>query len=111
MSNRLTEDRIIQQLVGWAEGQERPLVVLVMVEGGGASEQGSETTAGPAARHILESYYGVEGEEEPTDGESAPAAGPTTNPEDGPTPIAPQSTVPAAPAGTGYYGDPGYSGY
>lgn len=106
----------VNWFVGWAEGEERPLVVLVMVEGGGAFEQGSETTAGPAARHILESYYGVEGEEEePADGESAPAAGPTTNPEDGPTPVAPQPAVPAAPAapaGTGYYGDPTYySGY
>ena len=45
--------------VGWAENQENPLVVLVMVEGGGAFEQGSEVTAGPAARHILEAYHGV----------------------------------------------------
>jgi hypothetical protein len=33
--------------------------VVTMIEGGGAFEEGSEMTAGPAVRHILESYYGV----------------------------------------------------
>ncbi len=109
--------------VGWVENQERPLVVLVMVEGGGAFEQGSEKTAGPAARHILEAYYGVEqSPEDPTrtegpdeaEEESAPTEGPTANPEDGPTPVAPQPPVPASnpaavPAGgTDYYTDPSY---
>ena len=47
--------------VGWAEGQEeQPLVVVTMIEGGGAFQEGSEMTAGPAVRHILEAYYGVE---------------------------------------------------
>ncbi|MCA1729168.1 MAG: penicillin-binding protein 2 [Actinobacteria bacterium] len=49
----------INWFVGWAEHQEKPLVVLVMVEGGGAFEQGSEDTAGPAVRHILEYFHGA----------------------------------------------------
>lgn len=104
----------VNWFVGWAENQEKPLVVLVMVEGGGAFEQGSETTAGPAARHILEAYHGVEGEEPPRPKETdAPTEGPTSNPVDGPAPVAPQPPVPpastAAPAGgTDYFGDPSY---
>jgi hypothetical protein len=31
-----------------------------MIEGGGSFEEGSEMTAGPVVRHILEAYYGVE---------------------------------------------------
>jgi len=31
-----------------------------MIEGGGAFQTGSEMTAGPAVRHVLEAYYGVE---------------------------------------------------
>jgi penicillin-binding protein 2 len=47
--------------VGWAANKESdPLVVVVMIEGGGAFEEGSEMSAAPAVRHILESYYGVE---------------------------------------------------
>jgi penicillin-binding protein 2 len=46
--------------IGWAENQENPLVVLVMIDGGGSFEQGSEVTAGPAARAILEAYHGIE---------------------------------------------------
>jgi penicillin-binding protein 2 len=51
----------VNWFVGWSEGKEqRPLVVVTMIEGGGAFEEGSEMTAGPAVRHILEAYYGVE---------------------------------------------------
>jgi penicillin-binding protein 2 len=51
----------VNWFVGWTEGQEeRPLVVVTMIEGGGAFQEGSEMTAGPAVRHILEAYYGVE---------------------------------------------------
>ena len=51
----------VNWFVGWTEGQEeRPLVVVTMIEGGGAFAEGSEMTAGPAVRHILEAYYGVE---------------------------------------------------
>jgi penicillin-binding protein 2 len=61
----------VNWFVGWTEGEEdRPLVVVTMIEGGGAFEEGSEMTAGPAVRHILESYYGVEqskNDPEPTD--------------------------------------------
>ena len=51
----------VNWFVGWAEGEEeQPLVVVTMIEGGGAFQEGSEMTAGPAVRHILEAYYGVE---------------------------------------------------
>ena len=51
----------VNWFVGWAEDQEeQPLVVVTMIEGGGAFQEGSEMTAGPAVRHILEAYYGVE---------------------------------------------------
>src|SRR5215210_3547641 len=49
----------VNWFVGWAENQERPMIVVVMIEGGGAFQTGSEMTAGPAVRHILEAYYGV----------------------------------------------------
>jgi penicillin-binding protein 2 len=48
----------VNWFVGWAEGREKPLVVLAMLEGG----DHSEVTAAPAVRHILEAYYGVEDE-------------------------------------------------
>lgn len=42
---------------GWAEGYEnRPLIVVVMLEGSGSSE----VTAAPAVRGVLEAYYGIE---------------------------------------------------
>src|SRR3712207_1926283 len=49
----------VNWFVGWAENQERPMIVVVMIEGGGAFETGSEMTAGPAVRHIIEAFYGV----------------------------------------------------
>ena len=60
----------VNWFAGWTEGQEEPLVVVTMIEGGGAFQEGSEMTAGPAVRHILEAYYGVEQSSEdphPTD--------------------------------------------
>ena len=51
----------VNWFVGWVEGQEeQPLVVVTMIDGGGTFQEGSEMTAGPAVRHILEAYYGVE---------------------------------------------------
>lgn len=50
----------VNWFVGWTENQQEPLVVVTMIEGGGAFQEGSEMTAGPAVRHILEAYYGVE---------------------------------------------------
>ena len=50
----------VNWFVGWAENQEQPMIVVVMIENGGAFQTGSEMTAGPAVRHILEAYYGVE---------------------------------------------------
>src|SRR5215210_7849908 len=47
----------VNYFVGWAENQDDPLVVLVMIEGGGAFQTGSEVTAAPAARAVLESYH------------------------------------------------------
>jgi penicillin-binding protein 2 len=50
----------VNWFVGWAENQGQPMIVVVMIEGGGTFETGSEMTAGPAVRHILEAFYGVE---------------------------------------------------
>lgn len=50
----------VNWFAGWTEGQDEPLVVVTMIEGGGAFETGSELTAGPVVRHVLEAYYGVE---------------------------------------------------
>jgi penicillin-binding protein 2 len=47
----------VNYFIGWAENQDDPLVVLVMIEGGGAFQTGSEVTAAPAARALLESYH------------------------------------------------------
>src|ERR687883_1223510 len=49
----------VNYFVGWVENQKDPLVVLVMVENAGAFEHGSEVTAAPAARNILEAYHGT----------------------------------------------------
>jgi penicillin-binding protein 2 len=49
----------VNWFVGWVENQGQPMIVVVMIEGGGAFETGSEMTAGPAVRHILEAFYGV----------------------------------------------------
>jgi penicillin-binding protein 2 len=57
----------INWFVGWTEDhQDNPLVVVVMVEGGGAFEQGSELTTAPAVRNILETYYGKKPSEDPS---------------------------------------------
>jgi penicillin-binding protein 2 len=90
----------VNYFVGWAENQDEPLVVLVMLEGGGAFQTGSEVTAAPAARSILESFYGVSGSsddyaaevaransgggkpEGPAGGGTAPAPAPTGVPAD-----------------------------
>jgi len=50
----------VNWFVGWAENQKDPLVVLVMVEGGGAYERGSELSTGPAVRNVLETYHGAQ---------------------------------------------------
>jgi penicillin-binding protein 2 len=50
----------VNWFVGWAENEDQPMIVVVMIEGGGTFETGSEMTAGPAVRHILEAFYGVE---------------------------------------------------
>ncbi|MDQ3315710.1 MAG: penicillin-binding protein 2 [Actinomycetota bacterium] len=50
----------VNWFAGWTENQSEPLVVVTMIEGGGAFQTGSEMTAGPAVRHVLEAYYGVE---------------------------------------------------
>lgn len=56
-----TAEDYVNWFVGWDETQdERPLMVVAMIEGGGAFESGSEMTAGPTVRHVLEAYYGVE---------------------------------------------------
>lgn len=56
-----TAEDYVNWFIGWDETQaERPLMVVAMIEGGGAFESGSEMTAGPTVRHVLEAYYGVE---------------------------------------------------
>jgi penicillin-binding protein 2 len=79
----------VNWFVGWTEGEEeRPLVVVTMIEGGGAFAEGSEMTAGPAVRHILEAYYGVE--------QSKKDPHPTGTEPIGKTPAKYESHVPAA---------------
>ncbi|MGH3147322.1 MAG: penicillin-binding protein 2 [Rubrobacter sp.] len=69
-TGELPSGDFVNWFVGWTENQEDPLVVVTMIEGGGAFQTGSEMTSGPAVRHILEAYYGVEQSKEdphPTD--------------------------------------------
>jgi len=54
-----TPKGFVNWFIGWAENQEQPMIVVVMIENGGAFQTGSEMTAGPAVRHILEAAYGV----------------------------------------------------
>src|SRR5215210_1999861 len=72
--------------VGWAANKgSDPLVVVVMIEGGGAFQEGSEMSAAPAVRHILESYYGVEQSKKdphPTDAQPIGAKPADENPAD-----------------------------
>jgi penicillin-binding protein 2 len=58
-TGEMSGGKFVNWFVGWAEHEERPLVVTVMVDSGGVFETGSEMTSGPAVRHILEAYYGV----------------------------------------------------
>lgn len=46
----------VNWFAGWVDNQDNPLVVVVMVDGGGHSE----VTAAPAVRNVLEAYHGVE---------------------------------------------------
>ncbi|MFL6057378.1 MAG: penicillin-binding protein 2 [Rubrobacteraceae bacterium] len=54
-----TPKGFVNWFVGWADNQSQPMVVVAMIENGGAFQTGSEMTAGPAVRHILEASYGV----------------------------------------------------
>jgi penicillin-binding protein 2 len=54
-----TPKGFVNWFVGWADNQEQPMIVVAMIENGGAFQTGSEMTAGPAVRHILEASYGV----------------------------------------------------
>jgi penicillin-binding protein 2 len=49
----------VNWFAGWAENEDDPIVVVVMVEGG----EHSEVTGAPAVRRILEAYHGVESED------------------------------------------------
>src|SRR5919107_3032588 len=69
----------INWLVGWAENEDEPLVVLTMIEGGGAFEQGSEVTAGPSVRNVLETFYGVS---KPSDSSSSGSSSSNNSPQD-----------------------------
>ena len=59
-TGELPNGQFVNWFVGWAENQGQPMIVVVMIEDGGAFQTGSEMTAGPAVRHILEAFYGVE---------------------------------------------------
>ena len=96
-TGEMTGGKFVNWFAGWAENQERPLVVLTMIEGGGAFEQGSEVTSAPAARHVIEAYYGVE--QSPKD--PYRTAGPV--PENQETPPATDG-VDASPSGPGIEG-------
>lgn len=54
-TGQMGENDPVGWFAGWAEDEERPLVVVAMIEGGGDGEP----TAAPAVRHILEAYHGV----------------------------------------------------
>lgn len=88
----------VNWFVGWAEGEERPLVVLAMIEQGGSH---SEQTAAPAVRHILEAHHAVA----PSPNDMFPAAvvpgvrGPA-EPEDPAAGMAAAATAPAATTAT-----------
>ncbi len=58
-TGELPNGEFVNWFVGWAEYESQPMVVVVMIEDGGAFQTGSEMTAGPAVRHILEAAYGV----------------------------------------------------
>jgi penicillin-binding protein 2 len=58
-TGELPNGEFVNWFVGWAENQSQPMIVVVMIENGGAFQTGSEMTAGPAVRHILEASYGV----------------------------------------------------
>jgi penicillin-binding protein 2 len=68
----------INWFVGWDESQKDPVLVLVMIEGGGAFEQGSELTSAPAVRNILESYYGLAKSSSSAKGSSTASTGTPT---------------------------------
>jgi len=78
----------VNWFAGWTENQEEPLVVVTMIEGGGSFQTGSEMTAGPAVRHVLEAYYGVEQSPEdphPTHTQPIDDATAETPPDEAPT--------------------------
>jgi penicillin-binding protein 2 len=86
----------VNWFIGWAEGQENPLVVLVMVEGGGAFEEGSELSTGPAVRNILEAYHGGAARSS----SSSPSSSSSSSSEKGDSSSS-RSTTPPAPRDAG----------
>ena len=78
----------VNWFIGWDESQSDPVLVLVMIEGGGAFESGSELTAAPAVRNILEYHHGLEGgsSESPSeeDDQTEPSDSTTGRPEEAP---------------------------
>jgi penicillin-binding protein 2 len=88
----------INWLVGWAENEDEPLVVLTMLEGGGAFEQGSEVTAGPAVRNVLETFYGAS---KPSDSSSSGSSSSNSSPQDSRRTSSSVTGRPEGPAGGG----------
>ncbi len=93
----------VNWFVGWAEGQDNPLVVLVMVEGGGAFEEGSELSTGPAVRNILEAYHGSAGSS--SSGSSSTSSPKGDSSSRSTTPPAPRDAGPVAGRPEGAPGD------
>ena len=98
-TGEMTGGKFVNWFAGWAEDQERPLVVLTMVEGGGAFEQGSEVTTAPAARHVIEAYYDTkQSAEDPHRTATDVAPAPTKSPAEA-EPA--EASVDASPTGPG----------
>ena len=95
-TGEMTGGKFVNWFAGWAENQGRPLVVLTMIEGGGAFEQGSEVTSAPAARHVIEAYYDVEQSPEDPYRTAAVTAPAPEQPEAGS-----EASVDASPSGPG----------
>lgn len=64
----------VNWFAGWAENQKDPLVVVVMVEGSGASE----VVAAPGVRGVLEAYYDVKGSSGQEATDSSPVSAPAS---------------------------------
>jgi penicillin-binding protein 2 len=96
----------INWFVGWDESKADPVVVLVMVEGGGAFQEGSEITAAPAVRNILETYYGLSPTTTTTTKESSSSSSGASSSQEDTTTATPTTTPRSGQRGGGQAGGP-----